>query len=187
LIENLLKAGYCEQWNYAPTLSGVPQGGIISPILSNIYLDRLDRFVEETLIPEYTRGEERQENPEYVRLVKLAWYYRSVGKHKEADELSKQYHQMPSRDFHDPNYRRLHFVRYADDFLLGFAGPVAEAREIKEKLRTFLKEELHLEMSEEKTLITHANTQEAKFLGYEITVAEGKTVNEQKVNELSTG
>jgi len=73
---------------------------------------------------------------------------------------------MPSRDFHDPHDRRFHFVRYADDFLLGFAGPVAEAREIKEKLRTFLKEELHLEMSEEKTMMTHAHTQEAKFLGY---------------------
>lgn len=79
---------------------------------------------------------------------------------------------MPSRDFYDPDYRRLLYVRYADDFLLGFAGPVAEAREIKEQLKAFLKEKLHLDMSEEKTLITHATTQAAKFLGYEIAVAQ---------------
>src|SRR5260370_34339971 len=79
---------------------------------------------------------------------------------------------MPSRDFHDPNYRRLLYVRYADDFLLGLAGPLSEAWESKEKLKTFLMEQLHWEMSEEKTLITHATTQAAKFLGYEITVAQ---------------
>lgn len=171
-LENLLKAGYCEQWNYAPTLSGTPQGGIISPLLSNIYLDQLDKFVEERLIPEYTRGEERREHPEYKRLASLAYYHRSVGNYEKAEELSKQYRQMPSRDFYDPDYRRLLYVRYADDFLLGFAGPVAEAREIKERLKTFLKEKLHLDMSEEKTLRTHATTQAAKFLGYEIAVAQ---------------
>jgi len=117
LMDGLLKAGYCEQWTHNPTLSGVPQGAIVSPLLSNLYLDRLDKFVETTLIPDYTRGEERRENPEYVKLVKRAWYLRSQGRHAEAEELSRQYHRMPSRDFHDPAYRRLLYVRYADDFL----------------------------------------------------------------------
>jgi group II intron reverse transcriptase/maturase len=175
LLENLLKAGYCEEWSYKPTLTGCPQGGIVSPILSNIYLDRLDKFVENILIPEYTRGEERQESAEYLKLVKRASYLRSIGRNKEAAELSKQYHQMPSRDPYDPEYRRLHYLRYADDFLLGFAGPVAEAREIKERIKTFLKEELKLELAEDKTLITHAATQCAKFLGYEVTVAQEDT------------
>lgn len=172
LMDGLLKAGYCEQWTHNPTLSGVPQGGIVSPLLSNLYLDRLDKFVETTLIPDYTRGEERRENPEYVKLVKRAWYLRAQGRHAEAEELSRQYHRMPSRDFHDPAYRRLLYVRYADDFLLGFAGPVAEAREIKERLATFLREALKLDLSSEKTLITHATTQAATFLGYEIAVAQ---------------
>ena len=65
LIRNMLKAGYLEDWDYRDTLSGVPQGGTVSPILSNIYLDRLDEFVEQELIPQYTRGTSRAANPDY--------------------------------------------------------------------------------------------------------------------------
>ncbi|CAG0954147.1 Group II intron-encoded protein LtrA [Anaerolineae bacterium] len=170
LIEQLLKAGYMDAsaWNIHPTLSGTPQGGIVSPILSNIYLDQLDQFVEKTLLPEYTRGEMREENPEFSRLFKKAWHLKKTGRYDEAHELEKQYQQMPSKVVDDPNYRRLRYIRYADDFLLGFAGPLTEAREIKEKLREFLRDHLKLELSEEKTLITHARTEVAKFLGYEL-------------------
>lgn len=168
LIANLLKAGYLEQWNYGPTLSGVPQGGIISPILTNIYLDRLDKHVEQILIPEHTRGNERGENAEYSRLVKKAWYLKKEGRIEEARALKKQYQHMPSMDVTDPGYRRLRYVRYADDFLLGFIGSVDEARDIKDKLETFMRDELHMDLSREKTLITHAKTHAAKFLGYEL-------------------
>lgn len=171
LIENLLKTGYCEEWKYKQTLSGTPQGAVVSPILANIYLDQLDKFVEQTLIPEYTRGQRRAENPEYSKLVKLAWYYRKTGQIERARKLELQYQKMPSKDVNDPNYRRLSYLRYADDFLLGFAGTIAEAKEITEKLRKYL-ETLKLELSEEKTLITHAKTQAAKFLGYEIIVQQ---------------
>jgi retron-type reverse transcriptase len=138
LIENLLKAGYCEEWKYKPTLSGTPQGAIVSPILANIYLDKLDKFVEQTLIPEYTRGQRRAENKEYSKLQKLAWYFRKTGQLEKARNLEIQYQKMPSKDVNDPNYRRLFYLRYADDFLLGFAGSIAEAREIREKLKSFL-------------------------------------------------
>ena len=175
LIENLLQAGYCEDWKYHPTLSGTPQGGIVSPILANIYMDRLDKFVEQTLIPEYTRGEKRAENKDYSKLQKLAWYYRKTRQPDRANLLKLQYQQMPSKDVNDPEYRRLSYLRYADDFLLAFAGPFAEAEEIKAKLRLFLRETLKLELSEEKTLITHAQTQAAKFLGYEIVAQHENT------------
>jgi group II intron reverse transcriptase/maturase len=168
LIEHLLKAGYMEDWRYNTTLSGTPQGGIVSPILSNIYLDQLDQFVEKTLMPEYTRGEEREDNPVYMRLYQKAWHLKRTGRSDQARELEKQYQQMPAMDVDDPNYRRLRYARYADDFLLGFAGPIAEAQAIKEKLREFLRDHLNLELSDEKTLITHARTEAAKFLGYEI-------------------
>ncbi len=179
LIENLLKAGYCEEWSYRPTLSGTPQGGIVSPILSNIYLDQLDKFVEQALIPEYRRGQRRAENKEYAKLQKLAWYYRKTGQPERAHELELQYQRMPSKDVNDPRYRRLSYLRYADDFLLAFIGPLAEAQTIKEKLSHFLKERLKLDLSEEKTLITHAQTETAKFLGYEIGVQHEDTKHTQ--------
>ncbi len=168
LLENLLKAGYLEDWTYRPTLSGTPQGGIVSPVLSNIYLDRLDRFVEHELIPRFTKGKTRKMNEPYRILRAQILRCKSRGEVAEVKELRKTMQQIPSIDTADPEYRRLYYVRYADDFLLGFSGPRAEAEEIKELLKEFLRKELKLELSENKTLITHAYTETAHFLGYEI-------------------
>ncbi len=168
LIKHLLQAGYLEEWRYHTTLSGAPQGGIVSPILSNIYLDQLDHFIETTLIPQYTRGLKRKENPAYSRYKYQIAMARKKGEHRQAHKLLRMAQQLPSRDPNDPSYRRLRYIRYADDMLLGFSGTRAEAVQIKHQLATYLRETLRLELSQEKTLITHARTQAARFLSYDI-------------------
>ena len=170
LIGQMLQAGYLEDWVWNATLSGAPQGGVLSPCLSNIYLDRLDKFVEAVLLPEYTRGVHRSSNPEYKRISSAIRRARKRGDYAAARALQKQQRSIPTADLQDPAYRRLRYVRYADDILLGFTGPKAEAEEIKRRLAQFLREDLKLELSETKTLITHARTDAARFLGYEITV-----------------
>ena len=168
LLKYLLTAGYIEDWKYGRTLSGTPQGGVVSPILANIYLDRLDKFVENVLIPAHTRCTARQKNPAWTRLKNRAAYYRKKGDFTLATQLRKQMQHLPSVDPLDPDYRRLRYVRYADDFVLGFSGPKADAEQIRESLGTFLRDSLRLELSKEKTLITHATSQAARFLGYEL-------------------
>ncbi len=168
LIDGMLKAGYLEDWRWNATLSGVPQGGIASPIMSNIYLDRLDKFVETQLIPQYHRGQRRRENPDYEQISRAIRTARKRGDREAARALRRQRRLVPSKDLHDPGYRRLRYCRYADDILLGFSGPKSEAVQIKQQLGQFLQDELKLKLSESKTLITHAHTGRARFLGYDI-------------------
>jgi group II intron reverse transcriptase/maturase len=172
LMRDLLDAGYMEDWTFNKTLSGVPQGGIVSPILSNILLDKLDKYVETVLIPKYTKGVTRRPNLEYSRLMGQSKYHRQRGNVGKAEALRKQAQLLPSLDANDPDYRRLKYIRYADDFLLGLNGPKSEAEEIKQALQDFLQKELKLELSEEKTLLTHARSEAAKFLGYEVTIIQ---------------
>jgi hypothetical protein len=140
----------------------------VSPILSNIYLHKLDEFVEQELIPQYTRGARRKENPEYRRIADRQRNARQRGDRAAARDLAMQLRSLPSRDPADPGYRRLRYIRYADDHILGYAGPKAEAGEIKAKLAGFLRETLRLELNQQKTLITHARSQQARFLGYHV-------------------
>jgi group II intron reverse transcriptase/maturase len=175
LIRNMLKAGYMEDWQYHDTLSGTPQGGVVSPLLSSIYLHKLDEFVERELIPQHTRGSSRKVNREYSRLAKRRQDARRRGDRAGARELARQMRTVPYGDPMDPGYRRLRYIRYADDHILGFAGPKAEAEQIKAALAAFLRETLALELNQSKTLITHARTRAARFLGYEITVQHCNT------------
>lgn len=170
LIGGLLQAGYLEEWHYYRTLSGSPQGAVLSPLLSNIYLDKLDRYVEEVLLPAYNRGERRKTNPAYTRIREGVKILEKQGQRKQARKLRRYMQQLPSLHPKDPDYRRLRYIRYADDWLLGFSGPRDEAEAMKQQLGEYLREHLKLTLSQTKTKITHARSEAAHFLGYEIAV-----------------
>ncbi|HFI0826465.1 TPA: reverse transcriptase domain-containing protein [Streptococcus suis] len=168
LIKNMLEAGYLDDWKFHKTISGTPQGGVISPLLANIYLHQFDKWVGEELIPQYTRGKKQKANSAYNRLSRRIKCYQDKGDYKKAHQLIVERRNLPSVDTYDTSYRRLRYVRYADDFILGFTGSKAEAKAIKKQIGDFLNTKLSLELSQEKNLITHATGESAKFLGYEI-------------------
>jgi group II intron reverse transcriptase/maturase len=187
LISTMLKAGYLEKWRWNATYSGTPQGGVISPILSNISLDKMDKFVENELIPCHTRGKRRRENPVQKQLRRKLRRAETQGDTAGIIALRKQRRQMPGIDPSDPTYRRLRYIRYADDFLLGFAGPKQEAEQIKARLRTLLCDTLKLELSEDKTAITHARSEFARFLGYQVGTSQVNDYIDQRGVRRASG
>lgn len=191
LIRMGLEAGYIEDWNYQRTYSGTPQGGVLSPLLANIYLNELDAYIADVLIPQYSRGKKRGSNLEYQKLGYAITRARIHGDNNLVNELVHQRRQIPSQNVNDPDFRRLQYIRYADDFILSFIGPKSEAEEIKARISEFLQEHLKLEMSASKTLITHGRTQFARFLGYaisinhvddKITLRKGTKVSTRSIN-----
>lgn len=194
LIRKFLNAGYLEDWTYHKTYSGTPQGGIISPMLANIYLDQLDRYVRE-YIQRFDKGKERADNPERIKfeygkrlavlkLEKVNDKEQRKSIVKEIKAYDKGRAAISCGVDMDENFRRLKYVRYADDFLCAVIGTKAEAETIKQDIKVFLQEKLALELSEEKTLITHGR-KSAKFLGYEIYVRKSTQTKRNKAGKLT--
>ena len=176
LLHKMLKAGYLEDWKYNRTLSGTPQGGIISPLLANIYLHELDEFMAD-IKAGFDKPKDRVYTPEYMHyagrvhhisklLKKETDPSRIAALRKEQKEKRAQMMKLPAKSQTD---KRISYVRYADDFLVGVVGSKEDCEGIKAKIKAFLAEKLKLELSDEKTLITHS-AEYARFLGYDVRV-----------------
>jgi group II intron reverse transcriptase/maturase len=197
LIWKLLKAGYMDlHGSKKESLIGSPQGGIISPILANVYLHELDECIEEVK-KTYEKGARKRDNPEYARLIreKNRLVAQGATKTKAFRTIMKQIRAIPSKVVNDPTFCRIKYLRYADDWLIGLCGSRSTAEEIKERVKTFLHDHLKLTLSEEKTRITHAKTEEAFFLGTILTIGNGgeakvvlqKTSKGKTIQRRSTG
>ena len=183
LIWKFLKAGYMEDWVYHNTYSGTPQGSIISPILANIYLNELDVFMAQ-YAQTFRQGDKRRINPDYKKTLdkrrgKQEWLKRNEHKisqeqtaavKAEIDEINQYLRTIPYVDPMDDGYKRLVYVRYADDFLIGVIGSKVDAKQVKADVGQFIREQLHLDLSQEKTLITHGSDF-AQFLSFQITTS----------------
>nr|WP_246550654.1 reverse transcriptase domain-containing protein [Photorhabdus caribbeanensis] len=184
LIKKFLKAGYMEDWRYFGTHSGTPQGGIISPILANAFLHELDEFMK-LKIKEFSKGDRRKPNPEYRRILqnranRIKWIRQGYGVSgfpadeqklekwkQEANELEEKLANKSSVLMDDPDFKRMRYVRYADDFLIGIIGSKNEAVQVMKEVTEFVESELKLEVSKEKSSIVDPK-QGFVFLGYEV-------------------
>ena len=193
LIRKFLNAGYMEEWAFHKTYSGTPQGGIVSPILANIYLDKLDKYMKELTLT-FDKGDKRRLSRERLdfenardrtmrKLKKVKIDEEKAVLIKQIKSNEKERLRYPSCDEMDENYKRIKYVRYADDFIIGVIGCKEDAMRIKEGIKTFLLDKLALELSDDKTLITHTE-KPAKFLGYEVLVRKSNLTRRDKQGRL---
>jgi len=182
LIRRFLKAGYFEFHQVKNSLSGVPQGGIISPILSNIYMHEFDTYME-LLAKKLTKGKVKKYNLEYANLRSKRHHRLKNRRYDEAAKILQEMRKIPSQDQMDSDYTRVKYVRYADDFVICIDGSREFAEQIKQDITQFLQETLKLELNAEKTLITNLKDKRIRFLGYEIS----KSHEDTKITKNSLG
>lgn len=174
LIRRFLKAGFIENQAFNESLLGSPQGSTLSPLLANIYLNELDKFVE-GMVNIWNEGTYRHLNPRYVKLK----YHREKAiqskRFVEASELFKEMMEIPALDPVDPRFRRVRYCRYADDTVFFVIGPRSLAKEVLDKVKDFLKFNLKLELNMDKTRIVNLSDENVRFLGYEIAKIKDNT------------
>ena len=191
LMWKFLKAGYIDQWTYHKTYTGVPQGSGMSPILSNIYLNEIDKYMAEYKAT--FDKPKRTANPEHKNLgYKICTIKKKndkiwdsltveekIERAKELRYMRSEQRKLPTRPFREDSFKSLQYVRYADDFIVGVIGSKEDAEHVKRDLSEFLRDELKLNLSEEKTTVTHSGKR-ARFLGFDITVSRNQNIKRQK-------
>jgi len=183
LIQGMLTAGKLElDFVYGKTYSGIAQGGSLSSLLVNIYLNELDNFIESEIKPLYHNDLKREESKEYRKIrgkisneqKKLMRQNPRISREESLTRLKswrKQLRSMPFTESIDvTKSRRFCYTRYADDWIITFTGTFKEANEILHKIVMFLDVNLKLSLSQEKTRIVRSNNEKspARFLGYNL-------------------
>lgn len=165
LIKNSIKVGFVDDGTFKESNKGLFQGNITSPILNNVYLHELDVFMDE-LCEEFSSGKLRRKSSVYRKI--LYWIEKSTDVMRKK-KLPRELWQVPSKDPFDHNFKRLYYIRYVDDFVVGVVGSRKETVDIKKKVKCYLEENLKLVLNDEKSLITHISKTPISFLGTRIT------------------